>query len=355
MPSGKHKGNRVVSGVYINPEEEANDAEVASILCIGGPIKYKLHPEMEEAITTEWLKTHVVPNIGHRFNDNKLIRVLGLAQFCVCMDEDNFDLPIPVAMVARVQNAYSDITIENKPEQPVLRVPIVCYRVRDNLHISEAVVVPDNEGAAGAAPQEPLIAAGGGVSSHHYQGLMNELMNLKQDVSALRMSMEASRTADREHYNRRFDKLNDNIRRFGGTIQGAFTRQANQGERRAAADETLVQNNIPNRRVNWPNLSPNLRTLEEYWREWEFGMGNNKAAKHFTAEERGRVKMKFYRRRCIWNIMVHLINKGHNHEAAIALIKQTYGQRTSCTAIHKAIVRDKALYKNYGGMHPNFR
>ena len=140
MPSGKKAGNRVVSGVYIDPEEEANDADVACTLCIGGPIKYKLDPSLESEITTDWLIANVVPNIGRRYsNDPTFVRILGTALLCVCMDDDHFGLDVPAAIVARAEAAYGDIQTENKPGQPVLRVPIFCYQFQDTLVIQESI------------------------------------------------------------------------------------------------------------------------------------------------------------------------------------------------------------------------
>jgi hypothetical protein len=91
------------------------------------------------------------------------------------------------------------------------------------------------------------------------------------------------------------------------------------------------------------------------WTEYEFGIGGRKPAKNWTAAERGNQKQKqtYYRRNCIWKIQLHLINKGHRIEAANAIIRSTYGERTSITNISKLIVRDRSEYKANGGLHPN--
>ena len=93
------------------------------------------------------------------------------------------------------------------------------------------------------------------------------------------------------------------------------------------------------------------------WTEYEFGIGGRKAAKDWSAEERGNPKQKqtYYRRNCLWKIQVHLINKDHRIEAANALILQTYGQTTSVTNISKAVVVDRNRFKRQGGLHPNLR
>ena len=76
---GRWKGgrNRVVN-TYVDVKQEHIDAKVAGILCVGGPIAYKLRDGID--ISNEWLFENVVPNIRARFrNDTRLCRVLGLA------------------------------------------------------------------------------------------------------------------------------------------------------------------------------------------------------------------------------------------------------------------------------------
>ena len=71
------KGGRTVNR-YINVEQLPTDGHVASILCVGGPIKYKPRPGC--GITHQWLMTHVTPGIKAHYSDpsNKLAEVLSL-------------------------------------------------------------------------------------------------------------------------------------------------------------------------------------------------------------------------------------------------------------------------------------
>jgi hypothetical protein len=46
-------------------------------------------------------------------------------------------------------------------------------------------------------------------------------------------------------------------------------------------------------------LSPNPRNLHTLWQEYEFGFGGRKPAKDFMAEERGRVKYSYHRRKVV--------------------------------------------------------
>ena len=107
----------------------------------------------------------------------------------------------------------------------------------------------------------------------------------------------------------------------------------------------------------WPALCPNINSLLSLWTEYEFGIGGRKPAKAWKGEERGHKSQKqtYYRRNCIWRIQLRLVNKGYRIEAANALIRRTYGERTSITNMAIAIVADRKTYKDNGGLHPNFR
>jgi len=84
-----------------------------------------------------------------------------------------------------------------------------------------------------------------------------------------------------------FVTLNDNVHRFGGTIQGGFARQdpAQGGNRRrAVAQQENRPPNTPDARN--AKLCPNLHTLQDLWEEWEFGVGGHKPASRFDSQER---------------------------------------------------------------------
>jgi hypothetical protein len=83
------------------------------------------------------------------------------------------------------------------------------------------------------------------------------------------------------------------------------------------------------------------------------GLGGRKAAKLFTAQERGgKVKHKYHRRNVIWTMVSGLVRSGMTADTAIdAAIYAVYGQQTRLTTIINAIKRDKK-----GGMlNPNLR
>jgi hypothetical protein len=137
-----------------------------------------------------------------------------------------------------------------------------------------------------------------------------------------------------------FDRVITNQRRYGMTIYSAMARgdrreeQRRQlQEQRAAADtrtaatapeETARANDGTNATAatrpmrpvvaNEAKLIPRPRCLYELWQEYQFGIGNNKAAKNFTSAERNNkdqgIKQKYHYRSKIWKLQSYMINIG---------------------------------------------
>ena len=79
---GRWKGRRNGSVVnrYINPDQLPTDAKVAGVLCMGGPVFYRLKEDSH--VTPEFMRTHVVPGISNFFSNGKL-PVLGMTLLSV--------------------------------------------------------------------------------------------------------------------------------------------------------------------------------------------------------------------------------------------------------------------------------
>jgi hypothetical protein len=367
------KGSRIVNAVYIDPEDIYADAFVGSKLCLGGPIRYKVEEAVAAQINTDWIGEHVVPSIAKQYGrDHKLIDNLGMAMLYVIMDEDAslvLFLETDLAMVQAVRAAYNAIPVENKPEQPIQRISLHVYRIGEDTFIEE-VWNTEQAGAGTRAANNTgdalaQIPAGGGTGAVQQvlQTLVIQIQQLQRQHQEQEERHAIQRQADRAWMEDKLRRLNDNVKRFGGSIPAAFSRQdrgrqlrvAQDNEEEAAAEQQGTTINEGNRQ--WPTLCPNLHSLLSLWTEYEFGIGGRKPAKAWTREERGhkRQKQTYYRRNCIWKIQLHLMNKGYRIEAANALIRRTYGETTSLTNIAKAIVNHRAAHKAHGGLHPNFR
>jgi hypothetical protein len=146
--------------------------------------------------------------------------------------------------------------------------------------------------------------------------------------------------------------INNNIRCFGGTIEGSILiQQANNGGRLRRLGEALpAEGNA----AFISTLSPNPRSLRELWLEYKFGIDGRKPAEQFTTREknasRRKLKQMYYRRNVFWKCMGELIRGGETVDTATMKIRQCYGQQLSVTATINKMIADR---KNGG--HPNLR
>ena len=96
-------------------------------------------------------------------------------------------------------------------------------------------------------------------------------------------------------------------------------------------------------------LSARPKNIYSLWHEYEFGLGNRKAAKEFTAIERGRVKHIYCKRKIVWDVIANLVNGGWTSKRAIDKIYEVYGS-VSVTKIIAAMKQDKER-----GGHPSLK
>ena len=129
--------------------------------------------------------------------------------------------------------------------------------------------------------------------------------------------------------NYRFQILNKNVQRM---TMLAFTR--------SSAGMTTEQNTERATRQS-VSLSSTPRTLYVLWDEYTKGLGGSKAAKDFTAKERGAVKYKFSRRKVFWDCVTRLVNSGLSADVAIDQIYTSYGRRSTVTKNLNKMSKDR--------------
>ena len=150
-----------------------------------------------------------------------------------------------------------------------------------------------------------------------------------------------------------FRVLNNNVRCFGGQIQGALVRQrpSNRGHRLLRQNESnqaaILEEAAP------ATLAPMPRHLIVLWREFDIGLDGRKAARRFTINDKNRsqtTRQTYYRRNVIWQLMKRQIASGLSISQAAAEIRAIYGATTSITKISERIAKDR---KTYCGYHPS--
>lgn len=167
-------------------------------------------------VTQQWLFQNIVPHIRRRYrNDTALCNVLVLPLLYACLS-NNDKIAIPDELRNRVCAAYN--ALGNEEEQPVKKVPLSIYQVNDKLMIDP--LMDDGVGIG----RRSGLAAGPTPGNHDevQQAVLIRLNRLEQAMNQMHMGMQAS-TAELRHYcGTNFRVLNNNIRCYGGTIQGAL-------------------------------------------------------------------------------------------------------------------------------------
>jgi len=324
----KKRGRRVVFR-YIDPGQLYTDAKVASLLCMGGPIKYKLKAGVE--ISDDWLFQHVVPNIRQRYpNDLNLCKILALAILFAVLDKT---IDVPAEICTRITSAYTALDLQET--NAVIKVPLHVYRIEDRLMIDEAVSIQennaDNNFVSGVFPVQSMLVRLDRMERHF------EVLYRRHEASIERLERGS---------NTHFHTMNNNIRRFGGSIEGSLVIQ------RATNPARRHEENFdhPQRQ----SLCHNPRSLLELWHEYKHGIDGRKPAEQFTVTERniriGGLKQKYYRRSVIWKCMERLVRNGDTPEVAASKIHAAYGFNLSVTQIINLMIRDRQT-----GGHPNLR
>ena len=97
--------------------------------------------------------------------------------------------------------------------------------------------------------------------------------------------------------------------------------------------------NVPNTPV--ATLSATPRDLYILWQEYTVGIAGRKAARMFSAAERGQVKHKFSRQKVVWQTIVYLGCSGLQANVAIDWIYEVYGHENSVTNIINRMLEDR--------------
>ena len=92
-------------------------------------------------------------------------------------------------------------------------------------------------------------------------------------------------------------------------------------------------------------LSRRPQDLHVLWHEYEFGVGDNKAAKYFSPDEQKRCGPTYVNRKIVWDHLTLMIRNGHTPQTAIHQLYEEYGKDCPVTTIISKLkeVRDNNL------------
>ena len=379
----KRNGSRVVDR-YIDVEQQWIDAKVASVLCVGGPVRYVVSADC--GVTKHWLLENVVPGIASIYTQdgNNIAEVLGVVVLWACFDPVTMT-KVPGWLLNRVRTAY-ERTMELPPGgNPVEKRKLFIFPMGGQLCIQDAAT----EGSIGAAT---VPALAGGVSNDNVQTqIFQMLTQINQQITDMGGRIDnviADMSVHQQQFERKLIMVNKNINRF--IRQPAFPiRRINNNNNNIINNNNNNNNNDNNNNNNDNNnnnnnndnfiinvvqpemhvvgeadggwevglqppvskveLSKGPKSLHDLWREYTHGQSGNKPARDFTPCERGANKSLYCRRKVFWDCVDEHLKRGYSLDATIARIYAAYGN-LAVTPILLAMVKDKQR-----GGHPNLR
>ena len=315
---------------YINPEQPYVDAMTCGLLCVDGAIKYKFKEGAH--VGPAFFAEHVCPNINNFFPaSSKMAETLGPALLWGCFEPSVATHRIPEWLVKKVTEAYEDCRPELWPTgvNPIERVPLSIFKVGELLCIEEK---PTN----GAPATGNTMSAARNVVADH---ITAQLHSIDIRITNLEAKIDASHGDIKQEMQKQLSHINKNVSRI--QLLAPTQRAPGNNNGAAAIRSTAAHLGKP-------------KCMHTLWVEYTHGLGGNKAAKDFTATERGRVKQKYYRRKTFWDIVSVLVNAGYGAPAAVDKVWNHYGRSASVTTVLDSLLADKKTYRHLGGVHPVF-
>jgi hypothetical protein len=341
---GRWKGQKNGSVVnrYISVEQLPTDAKLAGVLAVGGPIRYKLKDDSH--VSHHFLVQTVVPKMHEHFSQepsNKIADVLALPLLWACHEPSLVHM-ISTAVRTRVQAGYNTIRGGHPASyNPVKKIPLHISRIENQVFIEDSGL--DEPGIGGNDGGTQASARTARQQSSQQHTILLAINRLEQRQGDQHQQVCASISGLRSYCATQFSLMNRNMNRY------SMQPVRRIGPAGGGGGGSNNSNDIANEGIDaTAKLSIHPRTLLLLWHEYLFGLEGSKPARNFTSAERGRVRFKYCRRNCFWNVMRRLINGGFTELTAIDKIYQAYGNTLSVTSILNKMAKDKS-----GGGHPN--
>ena len=336
------------------------DGIVAAALCKDGPIHY--HIKEFSGIDDAWVCDNVTPNIARKYG-LKVAAVLGRALLWRIFDPEQSGV-VPPIISTRVKDLYKLVRDSNLEdgENPIAKVPLdVRGDINGNLILTVLNDSIDDDAISENENEEERVNR----LRHKYNSNINnrrvnnrrtenqQIDRLSALISTLQQGLQETENRQNRRYdiqNRKIDQLTALIRqllRQPYRVLGSSNRNNhdNRNNLRAAADSAAEEDDATNRSIG--TLKKNPKCLHTLWMEYEFGLGGKKAAKMFTASERGRCKYSYCNRLVFWKKISEMVRAGWNSTAAIEKVTTQYGSNLSVTKVLSQMRKDKTSENGY--------
>jgi len=303
-----------------------------------------------------------------------LAKLLGKALlWCIFSEHKEW---VPPALRDHVTMAYQELVpvparagvVLPIVDNPISKTALVITGEDAVVHLTEVGTILD-QGHGGQGDHDngaEAGQAGGNLQALSIRQLLQTLLaqqgTLQHQITIAKQQREVERAADRIAMRNLTRIISENFRRLAQNPVLLMNRH-NAPPINHRQEENVDDGNgnrplvdMENPPVRRPpllvaDLSSCPRTLQELWIEYELGLGGRKAARLFTAQERGRVKHKYTRRKHVWDLIKLLIRTGLSYQTACDRIYNVYGQATTVTTIINRINHDKKS----GTLHPDLR
>lgn len=239
---------------------------------------------------------------------------------------------LPKKLQQRILRAFANIA-DTSGLNPVVREGIFVTGDGSqlNLVIMDSSEGPDQENNA------VVTRSGGNVSGGEVS--RREFAALYAQIAAIRRH-----TADE------VQQLRRDIQRDLQKLQAIVRRVAIQPGVRRDVSAHIPAGEVPPTRQRAARLSKRPKDLYELWHEYKVGCAELKAAKDFTAAERGANKFAYSRRKVFWDVVSSLVRSGFTSDTAIDKVYSVYGRQLSVSNVLAALRADRRRSR-----HPNLR
>jgi hypothetical protein len=261
---GRWKGNKNGRAInrYIIVEKLSTYAKLSGILAVGGPVWYKL--KADSHVSNSFLQGIVTPKMHEHFGadqSNTTADVLSLPLLWAC-HEPTLAHMIPPAVRIRIQKGYNNIRGANPyTYNPVIKVPLHISRVENQVFIQDAIY--------------PATAS---FQSGQLQTILLPINRLDQRQAEHHQQQQNHMSELRNYTATQFKITNSNVQKC------AMQPARRIGASRPAGTSGVVHK-LDSGYDSTTKLAHHPRTLISLWREYLYGIGDNKPAKNFTSFE----------------------------------------------------------------------
>lgn len=340
------KGQKRQQDSYANVTIPYVDAKVAAALCKGGACAYQIIQGRN--ITNDWILDYVVPHIREHC-DRAVAIVLGKALMWKIFSDHGSCVPQQIRN--RVLNAYKDIVpslnIGNN-NNPIEKVALAIDG--EDAELVMDILFDDENSDTDTENVKNKGTRSRKIQQQEVQFLRTQIMHLREENRQLKVDLERrDKKMERQLY-----LLNKNVQRIA-YAPGAH-RTTHGSALIAPSLDVLQGQNVEETGLDQQSrrtalLGKHPRSLHDLWNEYEIGTPGKKAAKDFTARERGgQNKHTFYLRKFLWDKVAEMVRSGMDAKTACDNIYEAYGHTQSVSSILKRLKADSKT-----GGHPNLR